>query len=95
MGSCGLPGVSPVVLKGHEGSVFTVGLFPDGTRIASGGLDRIVRIWDVRAPGTPPLLLKGHEGVVIQWLFPDSTQLASEARTDGADLGLPHGAVSS
>jgi len=49
---------------------------PDGTLLASGGSDELVRIWDVRA-GTSRVL-EGHQGWVsaVAW-SPDGSRLAS------------------
>ena len=31
---------------GHEGSIWTIAYSPDGTRLATGGIDKMVQIWD-------------------------------------------------
>src|SRR5262249_14632962 len=36
-----------VVLKGHQRAVLSVALTRDGSLLASGGMDRTVRVWDV------------------------------------------------
>jgi WD40 repeat protein len=49
-----------LILRGHADEVFDAVFQPDGSRIASGGGDDLVRVWDaptgkefVRLPDTP------------------------------------------
>jgi len=46
-----------------EGSIFSVTVFPDGRRMASGSLDRTVRLWDLK-DGVVLKKMKGHSGKV-------------------------------
>ena len=34
-------------LEGHTSEVLSVAFSPDGTRVVSGSLDRLVKVWDV------------------------------------------------
>ena len=51
---------------GHEGLVKDVAYSPDGKRIASGGEDRVLRVWDSQ-DGRDLLTLKGHTGRSKPW----------------------------
>jgi WD40 repeat protein len=45
------------VLLGHAGGTDAVALSPDGALLASGGQDRVVRVWRTAAPGAPAIEL--------------------------------------
>lgn len=69
----------------HRG-VGSIALDPTGTRLVSGGLDRMVRLWDVatrKAVGQP---FTGHDGAVL------SVSLRSDGRTV-ASAGADHRVV--
>ncbi|KZP21272.1 hypothetical protein FIBSPDRAFT_1044227 [Athelia psychrophila] len=66
------------VLLGHEDSVRSVAISPDGTKIVSGSADKTVRVWDaVTGQATLPPLA-GHEDNVYSVAFsPDGTKIVS------------------
>ena len=65
--------------EGHTDYVETVSFSPDGTILASGAYDRIVRLWDVETR-QEIATLEGHEGGVYSVSFSlDGTILASSA----------------
>jgi WD40 repeat protein len=64
-------------LTDHEYGVISVAFSPDGTNLASGGFDRVVKLWGVEA-GLAWATLAGHEGWVAAVAFsPDGAILAS------------------
>ncbi|MGK0519441.1 MAG: WD40 repeat protein [Planctomycetota bacterium] len=64
-------------LVGHVGTVYCVAFSPDGSRIATGGNDTTVTIWDAQT-GERLLVLHGHELYVMGLAWsPDGRLLAS------------------
>ena len=62
---------------GAEGTLWTLDVSPDGTRVAAASEDAIIRIWPLTGDA-PPMTLKGHQRNVWNIRFsPDGKQLAS------------------
>ena len=68
--------------EGHSEKVWSVALSPNGSKIASGGVDNTVRVWEA-ATGKRVLdgPLEGHNGTVwsVAW-SPDGSKIASGSR---------------
>ncbi|MHC5773761.1 protein kinase domain-containing protein [Nostoc sp.] len=64
-------------LQGHESSVLSVAISPDGKTIASSGGDRTIKLWNL-ATGKQISLLKGHsQQVNVVAISPDGKTLVS------------------
>jgi WD40 repeat protein len=66
------------ILAGHTGTVISISVSPDGTRLASGSYDNATCIWDARSGAAIGRPLQRHSGQVNSVVFsPDGTRLAS------------------
>jgi WD40 repeat protein len=69
-------------IHSHEGWVHCVAFSPDGKTLASGGVDRTLRLWSV-ATGKPLCAPLPHEGLVYQVAFHPDGALLATACDDG------------
>jgi len=68
----------PRLLGEHQGTVTAAAFSPNGTTLASGGADFLVRIWDLRDDSQSPTVLRGHENRIWCIAFdPNGEGLAS------------------
>ncbi len=67
-------------LTGHSGNIYALAFGPDGARLVSGGVDRALRVWDVRRRA-PLAALTGHSDEIFAALFsPDGKRILSGGR---------------
>jgi RNA polymerase sigma factor (sigma-70 family) len=66
--------------QGHF--IFALAFSPDGKRIASGGGDRLIRLWDATT-GAPIRLFQGHENDVTALVFSADGKRLVSGGTDG------------
>jgi WD40 repeat protein len=75
--------------RGHHDEVLTVAYSPDGSRIASAGIDPTVQVWEP-ATGRVCFTLSGPAGWVRSMVYsPDSRWLAACSGTAGAFAATP------
>ncbi|GAA1313036.1 protein kinase domain-containing protein [Saccharothrix xinjiangensis] len=74
------PGAELTTLPGHDGLAVDVEFSPDGELLASGGSDRVVRLWRVR-DGARAGEITGHDATVRRVAFsPDGRTLATASQ---------------
>lgn len=78
----GLPIWSSPVNAHHSDVVTSVAFSPDGTRAASGSMDRMVRLWNV-ASGEEIFTLEGHTGGVTSVVFSTDGRKVASGSSDG------------
>lgn len=64
------------ILTGHKKQVYSLSFSPDGKTLASGGLDKTIRLWTV-ATGEHKKTLRGHTDQVSHIMFKDDATLIS------------------
>ncbi|MFT3801611.1 MAG: hypothetical protein QM766_10365 [Burkholderiaceae bacterium] len=79
-------------LTGHDGGVNTVAFDPEGERLASGGDDGTVRVWNVAEHRQIPLRPMAHDGPVLAVAFShDGKTIASGGTRAMAGTHAPNG----
>ena len=69
-------------LHGHAHFPMGLAFSPDGTRLASGSMDKTVKVWDVKT-GLELVTLRGHDDHVWSVAFSPDGQAIAAAGPDG------------
>src|ERR1700694_2337299 len=91
--SCGSPSQSPTpivrsvgtvlyIYRGHSSPVFAMAWSPDGKRIASGGQDNTVQVWDAMNGSHVYIYRAQHNSVNSLAWSPDGKRIASASFTE-------------
>ncbi|QIR37154.1 hypothetical protein HCG51_10745 [Tolypothrix sp. PCC 7910] len=67
--------------SGHQAPVMSVDISPDSSLIASGSIDKTVKLW--RRDGTALTTLTGHQGAIRSVKFSPDGQMLASASEDG------------
>jgi len=77
--------------KAHDGGILSLTFAADGKALASGGKDRLIRVWDLET-NTEQVVLKGHSGDINALAnAPDGKMLASGTPAGALRLWAPPG----
>jgi WD40 repeat protein len=86
----GLAGPRPVLgdgSPGHAGGVAALAFHPGDGRLASGGGDRVIRLWDLAQAEPEPEVLTGHDAEIRALVFSrDGEMLASGSQDESVRL---------
>src|SRR5262249_36319695 len=63
------PTSDPIFLRGHKDAIRDMAFSPDGTWLATGSADHIVRLWNAADRFSGPRVFAGHEGPISALAF--------------------------
>lgn len=72
----GSASAAPLLLRGHNAPVGSLGFSDEGRWLASGAVDATARLWDLSTPTAPSKLLRGHDHGVVRTAFVPGEQPA-------------------
>lgn len=71
-----------MLLSGHKSEVYTGKFHPSGNWLASGGMERLVYLWDVYGECENVSIMSGHTGPILQLAFSEDGDTIFTASTD-------------
>jgi WD40 repeat protein/energy-coupling factor transporter ATP-binding protein EcfA2 len=65
-----------IILRSQEKDIVSSVISPDSRWIVTGGIDNLIRLWDLRALYASPVVLRGHDSRLVEFHFtPDGHRL--------------------